>query len=376
LDLAPLYAGNGWTAQRAGRDDDAALCALVRDVRLRGALDMAQERDPSFFALLDCHGSHHQTTVIKDAQGGVQGCGSVVVRDGHLFGAVRKVAYLCDLRIRPEFSGRGVLSISYGKQLDLAVRDHGVDAAYIVVIGSNARMRSIVDAKHPGMPVHLPLCSFDMTSAQLTSARRRRPSTRVSTATAADLDELAAFLDAEQARRTFGYVRMGDVIAKRLRTWPGFSLDAFFVARDAHGIRGCLALWDSSPVKRTRIMGYGGSFRWVKRASDLLAPLGGFRRLPAPGDLLRYQYATHLEVKDDDPDVLGDLVHAAKARLDRREWHFLSAMIPVGSPLARAFSGPFVQRTRMQLHALVPQTSPWRDHAFATLRPGFEMALN
>ena len=51
-------------------------------------------------------------------------------------------------------------------------------------------------------------------------------------------------------------------------------------------------------------------------------------------------------------------------------------MIPVGSRLAEAFTGPFVQRTRMSLLAVVPQASSLKAKSFVSERPGFEMALN
>jgi hypothetical protein len=123
------------------------------------------------------------------------------------------------------------------------------------------------------------------------------------------------------------------------------------------------------------VLGYHGQMRLVRAAYDLAARVRGFRTLPAPGDCFDFSFLTHLAVRDDDPGILRALLLAAYAELYPTRQHFLSAMVPRGSPLGRAFDGFRVNRSPMTLYSVADPASPWSGRDLRTLRPGFEMAL-
>ena len=50
-----LLERGGLTVRTADRSESAALCELLRRVHIRSSLDIAQERDPDFFRLLEMH---------------------------------------------------------------------------------------------------------------------------------------------------------------------------------------------------------------------------------------------------------------------------------------------------------------------------------
>jgi hypothetical protein len=371
--------------RRARPEDSPALCELLRRVHLRGALDVTQERDPDFFALLELHQGVHDVWVGEDpADGRLGGVGTVVVRPGWVDGIETRVGYLADLRALPGFRGVRELPRAYERALEVARQRHGAELFHTVIFDENrVARRALVErrgqGRRAGQPTYRVMTPFDMTSVQLTlerpgPARRGRAVTR---ACDADLEPLVAFLAARARRRPMGDLLTPERFRARLALWPGLSLESFLIARDAAGrIVGAAAPWDSGALKRTRVLGYHGNMRWTKTGFDLAARALGFTRLPDPGECFRFEFLSHLEVEDDDPGVLADLLRVACGEARPRGLHFVSAMIPRGSSLARAFRGHVVNRTAMTVYSVTPADGPFAERDFATLHPGFEMALS
>jgi hypothetical protein len=185
------------------------------------------------------------------------------------------------------------------------------------------------------------------------------------------------FLARQERERRFGYVMSERLLARRLESWPGFGLDSFFLVRNSRQrIVGCAAPWDTSSFKRTRVLGYHGAMKLVQLAFNTLATMAGFPRLPPPGDCFRFVFLTHLHVEREDPAILHELLLAIYRDLYAERLHFMSAMVPRGSPLERAFHGFRVTRTAMSLLAFTLPGARWTGADLRTGRPGFEMALS
>jgi len=381
----PDIRGEGWVLRLAAPDDDAALCRLFASVHLKGQLDVTQERDPSFFELPRLHQPTRFVTGVGVADGTgpepagtLLGCGTVVVRPGWWQGAVVPTGYLCDLRIVPGFRGGLHLARAYGRFMDWIRDEQGAELFTTVIFDANHQARrALVERsdKRKDQPVYRPMTPFQMTSVQLTT-RRRAPSRDIVAARPEDQAELVAFLAARAERRVLGEVLDPARFAERLTLWPNLSLSDFLVARDRGRIVGCLAPWDTSPFKRTRVLGYHGKMAWMRRAYNLGALVRRYPPLPRPGDPFRFAFLTHLEVEGSDPAVLHDLLLAAYARLRPLGLHFMSAFVPRGSPLEAAFEGFMVNRTAMTLYAVHRPDSRWADVDLTTQHPGFEMALS
>ncbi|MCK6550948.1 hypothetical protein L6R52_34240 [Myxococcota bacterium] len=380
-----IYESPRVRVRRARPDDSPALCELLRKVHLRGELDVTQERDPDFFALLAMHQGELDVWLGEGPEDGkVGGLGTVVVRDGLVDGAPAKVGYLADLRALPGFRGVKEMPRAYHRALEHARDVHGAELFYTVIFDENRlARRALVEQKgkkrREGQPIYRAMTPFQMTSIQFT---RRRSATatagrRISRARPEDLGALTEYLAARAKLRVMGEKVTQEWLERRFALWPGFSIESFFVARDAGGrIVGTLAPWDTSSMKRTRVLGYHGKMKWVSRAFNLGAKVMGFPPLPPPGECFRFAFLSHLEITDDDPAVLHDLLRTVYAELRAQDLHFISAMIPRGSRLEAAFGGFFVNRTPMTVYSVTLPESRWADRDFTTLHPGFEMALS
>ena len=164
----------------------------------------------------------------------------------------------------------------------------------------------------------------------------------------------------------------------RWQRWPGFSPDQFLLARSCSNgkLLGCVAPWDTSSFKRTRVLGYHGTMWWQRAAFNLAARGLGWTTLPPAGDCFRFSFLTHLEIPDESPQVMAALLDAVyEARLGMGE-HFISACVPRGSPIRAAFDSHSCQSMAMTLFAVFPANSRYAELDLLTRTPGFEMALS
>lgn len=376
--MSVLYAGPTFTMVVAGPADNDDLCALFRDVHLKGDLDVNQERDPDYFALHRLHQGPSIPMVIRDGDGVAQGCGSVISRDGWLDGQLVRTAYLADLRLRPGFRGGKQLVPAFHALLRAARERLGVTILTTVIFDENQRARSVLtgpSAARRGQPLYTPMTPFEMASIQFLRPHRG-PRGEVRPATPDDLPALRAFLTSQGQDRLLGEDFSGDLLDRRFATWPGFSLDDFLLAFRHGRVVGCLAPWDTAPVKRTRVLGYHGEMAWMKRLLDVSALVLRHPRLPAPGDCFSFAFLTHFEVEGDDPVVAEDLFRAAYQRLRPLRHQFMAVLIPKGSMLNQALRPFVVQRTAMTLYAVQLPELVETGRSWLTSRPGFEMALS
>jgi hypothetical protein len=406
-----LPSGGGFELAVAGPEDAADVCRLFREVHLPGELDVNLERDPDPFALLRLHGGTPIPLIVRE-RGVAVACASVTLRPGWLDGRTVTTGYLGDLRVKPGFRGGASLARLYQPVLDALREAHGVELFTTVVFDGNTVARAALmgaGAVRRGQPVYRPMTEFSMAAVQLVLPKRK-PARAIHEARPSDRDELVSFLARRSRDRLLGEDLTAERFDDRLGSWPGLELEHFLLAREGGRLVGCLAPWDSGPVKRTRVLGYHGRFRWVKRAMDVGSRLLRFPALPKVGDCFRFDWLTHLEV--DDPGVFHDLLRAAyRSRWARRPQmitsarsgparpkfrpcglrppnatvgrslsgpspQFLAAMIPRGSPLQAGLRGFFVQHTPMTLYAVHARGSRWEARSFLTDRPGFEMALS
>jgi len=368
-----------WDLSVATEADNDEICRLFRDVHVSGELDVNQEREPDFFALSRLHHGTAHTFVIRDDKGVVSGLGTAISRPAWLDGERITAGYLCDLRIRPRFRGGVTLAKHMTPVLQWVREQTGVEVFNTVVFDENEIARKVLrgpSAKKRGQPIYNVMTPFRMTSVQFTR-RRRGPRGRVEKATTDDVTELADFLAEKGKNRVLGEDFTGDLLQRRLRDWPNFGIDRFYVARNAHDrIIGCLAPWDTRAVKRTRVLGYNGKMLWIKRAFNAGSPLLRYPPLPEAGNCFDFAFLTHLEVEDDDPVVFKDLLRAAYTDLRPTGLHFMSALVPRGSRLEGAFGGFMVQHTAMNLYAVPVPGGAFEDREWGTRHPGFEISLS
>jgi hypothetical protein len=353
----------------------------MAQVAMDAELGLSIRRAPTMDALYALHAREWAEWVVEH-DGAIEGTGSVIVRDGWLDGRRVRVGYLGDLRLGPSVQGRHLLDRFYGPILSAARDEWQCEHFLTAIIASNetARRGLVVRtarADRRGRPRYELLRQFDIRSIQLVlPLLPERSALRVRRATQADVPAIARLLDADGRARPFGYAIDEAELRRRLRTWPGLSLDSFLVATRADGsVAGTLALWDASPVKETIVTSYAGAMRRVRAMHDALAVILRRPRLPLPGLPFRYLYATHVAVPAAEPSVLRALLREAYRQARDARYHFISICAPADDPNDAAYRGLLVTNLRAELHLVtLPDVARPSIPAGAPM-PGFEMAL-
>lgn len=378
--------GRRVTITRADECDEADLKRFFASVTMDADLQLAVHREPALLAMYDIQSGAHETWIAR-VDDELVGMGTLLARDGYIDGRLRRVGYLGDLRLAPSIRGRSVLSTIYGTILDDFARRHQVDAFLTAVIASNDRaVRALTGqgARDAGIPEYHLLRRFDIRATHLLHPRRM-PSVdglHVRRAADGDVPAIAALLDRVARLQPFGIPMDESELRRRLATWEGLAIGDFHVVEDRRGdcdgdLAGCLATWDVSAYKQTFVLAYRGPMRRVRRGYDAAATLLRARRLPRPGGTLRYAYATHHAVRDDDVDVQRLLLASAYRALRREgESVFLSSFLPKDDPLRGAWRGYVNTDLAAHLYVVVPHGEGLPGElARAEQRPGFEMAL-
>jgi hypothetical protein len=378
-----LHEGDGWRMRLATPADNARLCGLFRDVDMTADLCLAEERDPDFFALHRAQSPQAYSVMLEDStQAGrpAFGCASILARDAWYGDEIRRVGYACDLRIENGFRGARVFPAVIDKFMSFMQEHEGIDLMYSAVLSSNQRGRNALlnqNSKRTGQPVGQVMTAYNMTAIQFVGARMPNDA-RVQRAQESDRAALVAFLAKQQQQRLFGYVVDDAWLQSRLEQWPGMCLADFFILKDATGrVLACAAPWDTEAhLRRSRVIKYQGKMQWLRLAYNAEARLRGFAKLPVAGDCFHFVYLTHLEVENDQPELLNALLCSIYNELRTQPLHFMSLMVPIGSPLEAGLKGFRLQRMAMELLAFSNARSAWHGRSLSTLRPGFEMALH
>lgn len=363
--------------------DNEARCALFARVTMETELGLSVRRDPDFDALYRLQ-SPDWHAVVVELEGRVEGTGTILVRDGYVNGEPRRVGYLGDLRLSPAVQGRLLLDRAFAGLLAGARDRFGCELFLTSVIASNTRaLRALVTrtarSRAAGRPVYSPAGDFDIRSLHLLVPRRSAgDGVPVRRAVDADIPALARLLDADARRRPFGYVFTEAEVRRRLAEWPGLEIGSFYVADAGSGdLRGCIALWDATPVKRMVVTAYRGGMRRVRFGYDLVARFLARAPLPRTGETFRSMYVTHQAIAGNDAGVLRALLEMAYRDAREADHHFLSVCVPHGSVLEPAFRGFHSTSLGARLFVVsLPEVDASPVLAPAAREwPGFEMAL-
>lgn len=373
-----IYDTSEWGLRLARPEDNARLCQILGEVKMDSDLRIAEERDPDFFALRKLHGGTAYTVVLIDKtpalreEDRVSGCCTVVVRDGWLSGRPARIGYLCDLRIIAKFREGRVFPHAIGIFTDYIMQRDPVEAFYFSMMRDN---RSAQHARTLANAVRL--TPYQMVNVQLLG-KYKSGNTCVTRATEADFPDLCQFLAEENVLKQFGFRFDRALIRDRLACWPDFSLENFYLIRDNQGkIAACAAPWNpEASLRRSRIHGYAGSMKLLKKAYNLEVALRGGLPLPEEGGLFHILSLTHVAIRQQDPALLRALIEQISFDWHTRPIHFVSVLVPEGSPLERAFNGLRVQKVAMDLYGFTATHNGQPSDLPASINPGFEMVLH
>jgi hypothetical protein len=274
------------TFRIATEADDDVLRAILRENAMPTWVDMAVEREPSFFAAKNLFG--RDWAVIAEDGESVVGMYTAAVVPVHVNGRPERVGYLGGLRESPRYRRHiRYLREGYASILPMAPMTGSLPWWFTVVASDNSAARRLLEAGVRGLPAyHL---QGDYLTFAIPAARgRRRGLWR--RAVEGDVHAIVEFHNAQAAR-----FQCSPVLSEELVRTIG--VERFLVLEDGT-LRGVAALWDQRAFKQVVARSYRLPIGALVPAYNAFARL--FRRIPLPaaGRALDQTFIAFLALSD------------------------------------------------------------------------------
>ncbi len=303
----------------AESSDDAELRAFLRAHPTPGNVSLRFEREPNYFAGENVAGSR-DTTIVARRDGRLVCMGRCSRRELYLDDQRCDIGYLGELRLAPD-TPRGLAVLREGYAFFAALESADPAALYFTSVAqTNTRARAVLESGRLGLPRYEPLAELVTLACPV-----RRTSRWATAAKCASEAELTDFLEINARAHSLAMPWSPE-------TWRtlkphGLHLEDFVVIRSHGRIVAAGALWDQSAWRQTIVHDYTGALRALRPLLNPLFALGGWSRLPAPGECLRQACVHPLAVAPDAPDAALELLLALEQRAASRgiEWLVVAA---------------------------------------------------
>ncbi|MEW5959267.1 MAG: hypothetical protein AB1801_16170 [Chloroflexota bacterium] len=323
-----------FTIELATPADDPAIRRLLATNRVPGQIVTTYEREPDYFLGCGTLGRFCQVIIARHRPSGeLAGLACRAVRPLYVNGRVEDVGYLSQLRVDRRFQGRWLVSrgFHYLHQLHADRRTSGYLAT--IIEGSAQASGVLVERPRRHFPTFRPIgCLWTMALV----LRRPQPLPAspydISHGAAPDLADIVAFLQQHGAAKhffpVFSEADFGDSPTTR-----DFKPEDFILARRRGELVGVLGLWDQSSYKQTIVHRYGGALGRFRPLYNLGLRLMGARPLPAPGERIRYIFASFICTAENNPDIFDRLLRQAYNLAGTRGYAYLMVGLMAGDPL-------------------------------------------
>ena len=321
----------------ATQADDADLRRLLRENPIQGSISLSFEREPNYFDASAVEGDFHQTIVARESDSGnVIAFGNRSIRPLYVNGEIQDIGYMSQLRVNHSY-GKGMylargLAGGFKKYHELHL--DGRTPFYIMsVIEDNLPARRLLTSGLSEYPIAREYTR--MFTYAIYPVRRKRELSLPSSMQIVRGDDnytndIVDCLNRNNARKQLApYWTCDSLFLSSL------SPSDFFLVLDQDRIIGCLACWDQNSFKQTVIRGYSGSLARWRKVINVFSRYIGVPYLPEPNTPLKYSYASHLAMDNDDPVVFKALLCAMYDHTLEQGYNYFTIGLAETNPFRR-----------------------------------------
>lgn len=314
----------------ADERDDAPIRQLLRETPMDGPIRVSLRCEPSYFQTTR-GGRLHQTLVAcEQTSGRIVGMGVRSVRTRYVDGQATNVGYLSGLRIL-EPHRRGTL-LARGYREIRRLHADGISDYYVTtIVDGNRPAFASLTPRRASLPNYFRLGQYH--TFVLPIHRGRSPNHRgelfIRPMADAELPQVVSFLHREGRRKLFFPCYQQEDFASASSTFQGLRNEDVLIAWRQGELVGLLGTWNQSSMKQCVIEGYRPMLRLIRPAFNGVARCVGWPSFPASGQPLPTIVAAFPLVRDDDPQILSQLLRAAGIHV--RQHHPQSQSILIGA---------------------------------------------
>lgn len=319
----------------ASERDDPDLRRLLRENPIPGSISLSFEREPNYFNVSAIEGPFHQTIVAREADSGnVIAFGNRSVRPLFMNGQAQDIGYMSQLRVKPAY-GKGLYlarGLGGGFKLYHNLHTDGRAPFYLMsIIEDNLPARRLLTsglADYPRAQEYARMFTYAIYPVRKKRALPLPYTLRLARGSDKYANRIVDCLNRNGARKQFApYWTCDSLFTSNLTP------SDFFLALDGERVIGCLACWDQNAFKQTVVRGYSGSLARWRKLLNVFSSLGGWPYLPESNTPLRYSYASHLAIDNDDPVIFAALLRALYNHNIERAYSYFMIGLTESNPL-------------------------------------------
>ncbi len=307
----------------AGKVEDGALRAVLRQASMLGDISLSFLREPSFFIAEQAGNIMSQTLIYQDEESGkVSGIGGRSVRKLYIDGVQKNIGYLSSLRLLPEVRSSMTLVRGYKYLRHL----HGggeVPYYFTTILDENKYAKRILEKGRASMPTYIPVGIF--VTYLIPIRKRVSDDLRNEIVSCGDdvLPQVHRCLSDWNSRHQFAPAYSLEDLFGVNGLLPHFSPKDLYVCKERGEVVGTLGVWDQQSFKQTVVTDYSLRMRFFRPLYNRIARLQGYPTLPKIGEKIRSVYATLVSSKGDNTEVFEALIRKARSDWSGRGHDYL-----------------------------------------------------
>ena len=327
----------------ATQEDDQALRELLASVPMRGDVELAFAREPSYFNASGVDGEFVQVVAARDRNTKqIIGMGSRAISSCYINGQVVRIGYLSALRLLPEYRGKAAL-LARGYRYFRDLHEDQRASFYLTTIAAdNQPAIKLLTSQRKGLPIYYPLGRYHTLTISSHLRQNHTNEIDIRKAKADDGTLIAKFLHEEGPKRQFFPAYGRNEFFEAPRRLIGLTHDSVLLAEIDGQLVGTIGLWDQSKFKQNVVCGYSKRLELGRPFYNGYAALMGKPRLPKVGESLDMQYAAVPLVANNNPTIAKSLLSSACNTLRSQGGEFLAIGLHERDsllPIFRRYSG-------------------------------------
>lgn len=320
----------GFEFRLANRDDDIALKALMKNIRMSGDISLSFEREPSYFIAEKFGNLKTETMLITDEESNhIVGVASRSTRYAYIDGIKRKIGYLSNLRGEEGVRNSTLLARGY-KFLKKLHRDREVDFYLSTIFSDNKIAQKILTSQRVGLPIYEDIGEFITGFIPLTIAPQSVSEKVIKYSDSSySMKDIVAFVNGYNAR--FQYAPFYDVDDFMKKN----GIEDFYLYLDDGKIVGLIGAWNQTDYKQVKIVAYSKLYHILRPMYNLFAIMTKVPKLPPTGSFIKNIYGAFVAIDGDNRYVFEMLVGAIQLDWLKKGYAYLAIGFHTNHPLRK-----------------------------------------
>lgn len=312
--------------------DEKDLRQLLLQTSMPGKIRLQNSRDPHFFNSLDVLGKYNQILVTRNISGNIVGSGIRSIKPMYINNEIQQIGYLSNLRLEKKYRGKRFLVKGF-QYLHELHQDKQCPFYLTSIMADNENAKTVLHNRRGLLPVYHPWGKINTYLINHSRSKIGSSHIKIEFASPMDKNKILKFLNQEGKEKQFFPYYMADDLREDGGLLRGLSYQTILVAKQNQQIIATLALWNQNPFKQIVIHSYHPIMQWLRPIYNLYSKMSHKPYLPKPGNLMDFNYAAIVCVKNNDTKLFQHILSVALSYSTKLKKSFVALGLHETDPL-------------------------------------------